>query len=78
MADGRWGHCRTCRFFGSPAHLPLGTEEARCKQPELSKFELTVFGANGCNAWDLRAGLPAQIEDRPFEEQGFEEQPSAG
>jgi hypothetical protein len=65
--DGRWGHCRTCRFFGSPARVPLGTEEARCKQPELSRLELTIFGANGCNAWDVRPGLSPQIEEQSFD-----------
>jgi hypothetical protein len=68
-SDGRWGHCRSCRYFGSPAHVPLGTEEALCKQPELSKFELTIFGASGCNGWELRPGLPPEIEEPSFEEQ---------
>lgn len=62
MEEKNWGHCRSCRFFGSPAHVPLGSEEARCKQPNLSKFELTVYGSNGCNAWELRPGLSPQIE----------------
>jgi len=62
MTNGQWGHCRTCKFFGSPARVPLGSEEARCGQSELSRRELTVFGANGCNLWDLRPGLPQTAE----------------
>jgi hypothetical protein len=65
--DGKWGHCRTCKYFGSPAHVPLGTEEALCEQAELSKFKLTVFGSNGCNGWELRAGLSPTVEQQ-FEE----------
>ena len=65
MDDGRWGHCRSCKFFASPARVPLGSEEARCAHTELSKFELTVFGANGCNGWELRAGLGQQVEEQP-------------
>jgi len=68
-ADGRWGHCRSCRFFGSPARVPFGTEEALCKQPALAKFELTIFGSNGCNGWELRPGLSPQVENQPFDEQ---------
>jgi hypothetical protein len=49
--------------------VPLGTEEALCKQPELSRFELAVFGSSGCNSWELRAGLAADVEERSFEEQ---------
>jgi hypothetical protein len=40
--------------------VPLDSEEARCAHSELSKFELTVFGANGCNVWELRSGLAQQ------------------
>ena len=65
MEDKHWGHCRSCKFFGSPARVPLGGEEARCQQPELVRFELTVYGSNGCNAWELRPGLPDTIEDQP-------------
>jgi hypothetical protein len=63
MEDGKWGHCRSCKHFGSPARVPLGSEEARCAQPELERFALTVYGSNGCNAWQLRPGLSEQIED---------------
>lgn len=66
-ANGRWGHCRSCKFFGSPAHVPLGAEEALCAQPQLAKFKLTVFGANGCNGWELRPGLSPQVEEQPSE-----------
>jgi hypothetical protein len=65
MDDKHWGHCRTCKFFGSPAHVPLDSEEARCQQPKLAKFQLAVFGASGCNAWELRRGFSAEIEERP-------------
>lgn len=65
MADGKWGHCRSCRYFASPARIPLGTEEARCMHSELSKFELTVFGACGCNGWELRPGL-SKVEEQPI------------
>ena len=68
MNNGHWGHCRTCRYFGSPARVPLGSEEARCTHSELSKFQLTVFGANGCNDWDLRPGLSEQVEEQPSAE----------
>ncbi|MHB8419321.1 MAG: hypothetical protein ACYDCL_14685 [Myxococcales bacterium] len=59
MADDRWGHCRECKFFGSPARRPLEDEEAACLHPVLSKYKLTVFGASGCNGWDLRGGIEA-------------------
>lgn len=65
MADGKWGHCRTCRFFGSPAAVPLASEEARCMHKELSKFELEVFGASGCNGWELRPGVSEEVEEQP-------------
>jgi hypothetical protein len=65
MNDGKWGHCRSCKFFGSPARVPLSSEEARCGHPELSKYHLTIFGASGCSGWELRPGLPKQIEDQP-------------
>ena len=41
----KWGHCKNCRHFASPAALPLDTEEAACKQPSLAKVNLTMFGA---------------------------------
>jgi hypothetical protein len=63
--DGKWGHCRSCKFFASPAQVPLGSEEARCMHPVLEKFTLTVYGSCGCSGWDLRTGLPESIEDRP-------------
>ncbi|HXJ19987.1 MAG TPA: hypothetical protein VMT03_07105 [Polyangia bacterium] len=49
--------------------MPFGTEEALCKQPALAKFELTIFGSNGCNGWELRPGLSPQVENQPFDEQ---------
>jgi hypothetical protein len=60
-----WGHCKNCRHFASPAALPLDTEEAVCKQPALAKFSLTVFGACGCSAFELRSGLPTSVEQPP-------------
>ncbi len=62
MANGQWGHCQHCRYFASPARVPLVEEEARCAQPTLAKFELLVFGANGCNGFELRPGLAETIE----------------
>jgi CBS domain-containing protein len=66
MADRRWGHCQRCRFFDSPAPVPMGNEEARCRQPDLIAFELLVFGASGCNAFELREGVsPAAEQPAP-------------
>jgi hypothetical protein len=62
MANGNWGHCQHCKYFGSPARAPLVNEEAACKHPELSRFHLVVFGASGCNGFELRPGTPADVE----------------
>jgi len=62
MNDFTWGHCKNCKYFASPAVVPLEEEEARCLHPELSRYSLTVFGASGCCGFDLRSGLPASIE----------------
>ena len=62
MSESNWGHCQHCRFFGSPARVPLGEEEASCEQPELATFHLLVFGASGCNAFELRPGLIESAE----------------
>jgi hypothetical protein len=64
MENSKWGHCMNCRYFGSPADVPLASEEAYCGQPQLSRFRLTIFGTNGCNAFDLRPGLPRAVEHR--------------
>jgi hypothetical protein len=64
MSDGAWGHCLHCKHFASPSRMPLEDEEAACQHPELSRFELRVFGASGCNGFDLRPGL-AESEERP-------------
>jgi hypothetical protein len=64
MSDRAWGHCQHCKYFGSPARVPLQDEEATCQQPELSKYQLLVFGASGCNGFELRPGL-AESEERP-------------
>ena len=65
MADQKWGHCKQCKYFASPARLPLEDEEAPCLHPVLSKYRLTVFGANGCTGWDLRAGMGAAAPSPP-------------
>ena len=62
MHNGNWGHCKTCKHFGSPAARPLGAEEASCQEPTLVKFQLRVYGSNGCNHWELRAGIPADSD----------------
>ena len=65
MRNGHWGHCKHCRYFGSPAAVPLGGEEAACKHPELQKYSLRIYGSNGCNGFDLRPGLPESVEMPP-------------
>ncbi len=64
MSDRVWGHCQHCKYFGSPARVPLEEEEAPCQHPELSKYQLLVFGAAGCNGFELREGV-AETEERP-------------
>ena len=63
MSDRHWGHCQHCTYFASLARIPLPNEEARCLQPELSRYELKVFGASGCRAFELRAGLDRDVEE---------------
>lgn len=63
MADNQWGHCQHCKHFASLARIPLPNEEARCKQPDLARYELKVFGASGCRAFELRAGLERSVEE---------------
>lgn len=63
MRDRNWGHCQHCKYFASPARAPLPTEEARCLHPELSKYELVVFGASGCSGYELRPGLHPSVEE---------------
>jgi hypothetical protein len=55
--NGTWGHCQRCKYFGSPSRIPLEEEEAECEHPELSRYQLRVFGASGCNGFELRPGL---------------------
>lgn len=62
MSDNQWGHCRNCKHFGSPARIPLDSEEAACREPVLAKFELRVFGAAGCNRFELRPGVASSAE----------------
>ena len=63
MTDRTWGHCQNCKYFASPSHRPVASEEARCLQPELARFELKVFGASGCKAFELRPGLSREVEE---------------
>ena len=60
--EGQWGHCMHCKHFGSPAEFPLDTEEAPCAQPQMAKVRLMVFGTNGCTWFELRPGLPHDVE----------------
>jgi hypothetical protein len=30
--------------------------------PTLHRYELRVYGSNGCRGWVLRAGLPSTVE----------------
>lgn len=66
MADKNWGHCQHCKFFASPAPMPVEDEEAACKHPVHSKYQLLVFGACGCNGFELRPGLEKQTEQPPL------------
>jgi len=68
--EENWGHCKSCKFFASPARVPLGSEEARCAQPTLARFSLTVYGSCGCNTWELRQGLSLSSEE-PQQQHGF-------
>ena len=62
MENQKWGHCEHCKYFASPALVPVGNEESKCIHPVLAKYELLVFGAGGCNGFELRAGLPETVE----------------
>ena len=62
MGDKNWGHCNHCKFFESPARAPLGGEEARCLHPVMGKHDLRVFGACGCDLFDLRPGFSSDVE----------------
>jgi hypothetical protein len=64
VEEENWGHCKTCKFFASPAHVPLGSEEARCAQPTFARFALTVYGSCGCNAWAQRPGMPKEGQEQ--------------
>jgi hypothetical protein len=63
MTDRTWGHCQNCRYFASLSRKPVASEEARCLQPELSRYDLKVFGASGCRAFELRPGLGKEVEE---------------
>lgn len=63
MTERHWGHCQHCKYFASLARIPLASEEARCLQPELARYDLKVFGACGCKAFELRAGLSRDVEE---------------
>jgi hypothetical protein len=62
MNNGRWGHCKHCKHFDSPAGIPVDQEEAACRQPLLARHELRTFGASGCNLFQLRVGLSKNVE----------------
>lgn len=62
MARSHFGHCKHCKYFASPAPKPLDLEEAPCNEPKLKKYDLRVFGASGCNAFELRRGLAETLE----------------
>lgn len=64
---GGWGHCGHCKFFSSPAKAPLEGEQASCKEPVLTKFQLRVSGTSGCNHFQLRPGLPTTVEEPQLE-----------
>jgi hypothetical protein len=59
------GNCKGCRHFSSPSPTPSDTEVARCMQSELRKFELSVSGASGCNAFEARAGVAGGVYQEP-------------
>jgi len=56
MADNNRGNCKGCRYFDSHHPQPGDNEIAKCMQPELEDFELSVSGASGCNAFEARMG----------------------
>lgn len=66
MANGDWGHCQHCKYFGSPARNPLSNEEAACQQPELSRYHLVLFGASGCTLFELRPGTSDRAEEPTY------------
>jgi hypothetical protein len=61
--NSRWGHCRNCKHFESPAKAPRDGEEAACGEPTLAKFQLRVFGTSGCNHFELRPGFSIAVEE---------------
>ena len=61
--NDKWGHCKHCKFFDSPAKAPLDGEEAACLHPTHSKLNLRVFGTCGCSGFELRAGLRRNVEE---------------
>jgi hypothetical protein len=66
MAEGKWGHCHNCTYFGSPARAPLVNEEAACRHPDMARYGLSVFGASGCTLFELRMGISEQVEEPPY------------
>lgn len=61
-----WGNCKGCRFFSSQQPNPGDVVVARCQQPELRRFDLSVSGASGCNAFEAReAAQPWQVPATP-------------
>lgn len=66
MPNSTWGHCQHCKHFASPARAPLGTEQAPCMEPHLRPYRLLVFGASGCTQFELREGLPRNVEEPTY------------
>lgn len=66
MPNDRWGHCQHCKYFASPARVPVATEEAACNEPRLAAHKLVVFGSCGCTLFELRAGVQPTAEEPAF------------
>ncbi len=62
MADPKWGNCKSCKYFSSKSANPGDTELAKCVQPELSAYELSVSGSSGCNAYEARVAAGEAYE----------------
>jgi hypothetical protein len=57
MMNGTWGHCKNCKYFASPADIPLGDEEARgVRRVRLQRFRasrrVARFGRTAARAAD--------------------------
>jgi hypothetical protein len=63
MTERSWGHCQNCKHFASLSRKPVASEEARCLHPDLSRYDLKVFGSCGCRGFELRPGLGREVEE---------------